>query len=72
MDFNALMQLSLAVLKDWHVIFIAIVFLFSIAVVNYVVKYKKKPAVHTHRVAPPPPPPKEEPKAEGEAEEPKD
>ena len=51
MDFNALMQLSLAVLKDWHVIFIAIVFLFSIAVVNYVVKYKKKPAVHTHRVA---------------------
>lgn len=43
MDFNQIFHLSLIVLKDWRVIFIAVFSITFMIIGSYVVKYRKKP-----------------------------
>ncbi|MCI5829495.1 MAG: hypothetical protein SPJ89_10675 [Treponema sp.] len=43
MDFNSILKLSLSVLKDWRIIFIAIFSITFMMISSYVVKYRKKP-----------------------------
>lgn len=43
MDFNSILKLSLSVLKDRRVIFIAIFSITFMMISSYVVKYRKKP-----------------------------
>ncbi|MDO4505988.1 MAG: hypothetical protein Q4B64_03460 [Spirochaetales bacterium] len=70
MDFNQILSLSLNVLKDWRVIFIAIFSIAFMMIGNYVVKYRKKPPRPRKVKAPKPAEaPKPEEKKEEEKEE---
>ncbi|MBQ0040079.1 MAG: hypothetical protein KBS64_06605 [Treponema sp.] len=70
MDFKQLFKLSISVLSDWRVIFIAIFSIAFMMIGSYVVKYRKKPPrVKKPKAAPAPAAPKPEEKKEGETEE---
>ncbi|WP_407400234.1 hypothetical protein [Treponema sp.] len=66
MDLNQIVKLSINVLRDWRVIFIAIFSISFMMIGSYVVKYKKKPPRPKKIKAPKP---VEAPKPEEKTEE---
>ncbi|MCQ2241591.1 hypothetical protein [Treponema sp.] len=70
MDFKQISSLSINVIKDWRVIFIAIFSISFMMIGSYVVKYRKKPPRPRRMKAPKPvEAPKPEEKKEKEADE---
>ena len=68
MDFKYLFNLSISVLRDWRVIFIAVFSISFMMIGSYVVKYRKKPP-RVKRPKPAPAPAAEAPKPEDKKEE---